>query len=47
MELDQKFRDLVGLRLDSSWVADLEKKLKAVEIEENVAPLIRELAIDY
>jgi 2-methylcitrate dehydratase PrpD len=46
-ELDEKFRNLVGLRLDSDRVADLEKKLKAIETAENVAPLVGELAIDY
>ena len=46
-ELDQKFRNLVGLRLESDRVADLEKKLKAIETAENVAPLVGELAIDY
>jgi 2-methylcitrate dehydratase PrpD len=46
-ELDQKFRDLVGLRLDSQRVADLERKLKAVATAENVAPLVRELELDY
>jgi len=46
-ELQQKFRDLVGLRLDSQGVMNLERKLKAVERAENVAPLIRELELDY
>jgi 2-methylcitrate dehydratase PrpD len=46
-EIQQKFRNLVGMRLKGSQVADLEKKLKAVETAENVAPLIEELAIDY
>jgi 2-methylcitrate dehydratase PrpD len=46
-EIQQKFRNLVGMRLKGSQVADLEKKLKAVETAENVAPLIGELAIDY
>jgi 2-methylcitrate dehydratase PrpD len=47
VELQRKFRDLAGLRLDSKRVADLEKKLKAVATVESVAPLIRELELDY
>ena len=46
-EIQQKFRNLVGLRLDSPRVADLEKKLKEVETVENVAPLISELEVAY
>ncbi len=46
-EIEQKFRDLVGLRLESRRVADLEGKLKAIESVENVAPLIRELELEY
>ena len=45
-EIQQKFRDLVGLRLESRRVADLERKLQAIESMENVAPLIRELELD-
>jgi hypothetical protein len=44
-EIEQKFRDLVGLRLEGRRVADLEGKLKAIESVENVAPLIRELEL--
>jgi hypothetical protein len=46
-EIQQKFRDLVGLRLDSRRVTDLDRKLKAIESVENVAPLISELEVDY
>ena len=45
-ELQQKFRDLVGLRLESRRVADLERQLKGIESMENVAPLIRMLELD-
>jgi 2-methylcitrate dehydratase PrpD len=45
-ELQQKFRDLVGLRLESRRVADLERQLKGIESMENVAPLIRALELD-
>jgi 2-methylcitrate dehydratase PrpD len=45
-EIEQKFRDLVGLRLESRRVADLERQLKAIESVANVAPLIRELELD-
>jgi 2-methylcitrate dehydratase PrpD len=45
-ELQQKFRDLVGLRLESRRVADLERQLKATESMEHVAPLIRALEVD-
>jgi hypothetical protein len=46
-EIQQKFRDLVGLRLDSQRVADLDRKLKAIESVGNIAPLISELELDY
>ena len=46
-EIKQKFHDLAGLRLDHSHVSDLERKLKGIESEKNVAPLIRELEIPY
>jgi hypothetical protein len=45
-EIQQKFRDLVGLRLESQRVADLERQLQAIASVENVAPLIRELELD-
>ncbi|MFQ6030622.1 MAG: MmgE/PrpD family protein [Dehalococcoidia bacterium] len=46
-ELQQKFRNLVGLRLDSTKVADLESKLKGVESADNVASLISEMEVAY
>ena len=46
-EIQQKFRYLAGLRLNKDRVADLERKLKAVETLENVAPLVSELEVDY
>ena len=46
-EIQQKFRDLAGLRLDNKRVADLESKLKAIETQQNVAPVVRELEIPY
>ena len=45
-EFQQKFRDLVGLRLESRRVADLERQLKGIESMEHVAPLIRALEVD-
>ena len=45
-ELQQKFRDLVGLRLESRRVADLERQLQGIESVEHVAPLIRALEVD-
>src|SRR5918999_662550 len=46
-EIQQKFRSLVSLRLDSDQVADLEKKIKSVEMVETVAPLISEMEVAY
>jgi hypothetical protein len=46
-EIQQKFRYLVGLRLDSRRVADLDRKLRGIESVGNVAPLISELEVDY
>ena len=46
-EIQKKFHDLVGLRLDSKGVADLESRLKAIETEKNVAGLISGLEIPY
>jgi hypothetical protein len=46
-EIQQKFRKLVGLRLDSEKVADLERKLKAVESMDSVAPLVGEMEVAY
>lgn len=46
-EIEQKFRELVGLRLERRQVVDLEGKLKAIESVENVAPLIRALELEF
>ena len=46
-EIQKKFHNLVGLRLDAKGVANLEGKLKGIETEKNVAGLIRELEIPY
>jgi len=46
-EIQQKFRALVGLRLDGQKVADLEMRLKAVETMESMAPLARQLEVPY
>ena len=46
-EIQKKFHDLVGLRLESTRVTELERKLKAIETETNVAALIKELEIPY
>jgi 2-methylcitrate dehydratase PrpD len=45
-ELQQKFRELVGLRLGIQRVADLERQLQAIASVENVSPLIRELELE-
>ena len=36
-EIQQKFRTLAGLRLDSRRVEELERRLRAMETEANVA----------
>ena len=46
-EIEQKFRTLVGLRLDSQKVTDLEMSLKAIETMETIAPLARQLEVPY
>ena len=46
-EIQEKFRKLVGLRLDNEKVAELERKLKAVESMDTVAPLISEMEVAY
>ena len=46
-EIQQKFRDLVGLRVKINQLMDLERKLKAVETVQDVAPLISELELAY
>jgi 2-methylcitrate dehydratase PrpD len=45
-EIQQKFRELVGLRVESRKVADLERQLKAIESVGNVAPLIHGLELE-
>lgn len=45
-EIQEKFRTLVGLRVSADRARDLEKKLLAVEQEENVGPLFQQLEID-
>ena len=45
-EIQQKFRSLAGLRLEESRMLDLERELKEVETVDDVAPLVRELALD-
>jgi 2-methylcitrate dehydratase PrpD len=45
-EMQQKFRTLAGLRLDSGRVAALEKRLLAMETESNVAGFMTELELD-
>ena len=44
-ELEQKFRSLVGLRLDETRTMDLDRKLKSVEQMDNVAQLVSDLEI--
>ena len=44
-ELQQKFRYLAGLRLNTEKVLDLERKIKGIEAVDNVAPLIDELEL--
>jgi 2-methylcitrate dehydratase PrpD len=46
-EIQQKFRKLVGLRLDNEKIAELERKLKAVESMDTVAPLISKMEVVY
>ena len=46
-EIQQKFHTLAGLRLDRQRASELERKLKAIETEQNVRSLIRELEIPY
>jgi 2-methylcitrate dehydratase PrpD len=46
-EIQQKFRNLAGLRLDKAGVASLETKLKGIEAEKNVAQLVRDLELPY
>lgn len=46
-EIHQKFRDLAGLRLNSERVVRLERKLMAIEAEQNVDALMLELELPY
>jgi 2-methylcitrate dehydratase PrpD len=46
-DIEQKFQELVGLRLDQARTMDLERKLKEVESIDNVAKLVRDLEIAY
>ena len=44
-EIEQKFRDLAGLRLDQARRTELERKLKTIESIDNVAKLVSDLEI--
>lgn len=44
-ELEHKFRELVGMRLDNAKTMDLDRKLKRVEQMDNVAKLVSDLAM--
>ncbi|MFC1533372.1 MmgE/PrpD family protein [Thermodesulfobacteriota bacterium] len=44
-ELQQKFRSLVGLRVDQNKILDLERKLNGIEAVDDVAPIISELEL--
>lgn len=46
-EIEQKFRELVGMRLDSATTMELDRKLKAIETMDNVATLVSALEIAY
>ena len=46
-EIQQKFRDLAGLRLEPARVQDLEEQLLGIESTDNIAPLVRQLEIPY
>ena len=46
-EIEQKFRNLAGLRMGAEEVLELEKKIKNVETMSNVAPLVATLELDY
>lgn len=46
-EIQQKFRDLAGLRLGSNEVLELENQILAVESTTNIAPLVSKLEIPY
>ena len=44
-ELEQKFRELVGSRLDKARTMDLDRKLKEIEKIDNVAKLVGDLEV--
>jgi hypothetical protein len=44
-EIEQKFHDLVGLRLQHARTMELERKLKSLESIDNVANLVSDLEI--
>jgi len=46
-EIEQKFRDLVGLRLDNAQMLNLDRRLKGLENIDNVAKLVSDLEIAY
>jgi len=46
-EIRQKFRTLVGTRLDGEKVTELEMSLNTVETMESIAPLTRQLEVPY
>jgi len=46
-EIEQKFRELVRMRLDSATTMELDRKLKAIETMDNVATLVSALEIAY
>ena len=46
-ELDQKFQNLVSLRLDQARALDLQRKLKGIERIDNIAQLMSDLEIAY
>jgi 2-methylcitrate dehydratase PrpD len=46
-DLDRKFNELAGMRLDQARVAELDRKLKGVELMGNVAGLVGELQMPY
>ena len=46
-EIQQKFRDLAGLRLGPDEVLELENQILEVESTTNIAPLVSKLEIPY
>ena len=45
-EIEQKFRNLAGLRIDAEKVLELKEKIRSVETMDNVAPLVAALELD-